>query len=75
MAIITNTEVGGKTAEDPHKPVVQRFDRSKKRWESPHELKSKLDAGTANVVDLDWSYNYYNGHILGVWSAIRLRLD
>ena len=39
------------------------------------ELKARLDAGTAVVVDLDWSRDYAAGHIPGAWYAIRARLD
>jgi rhodanese-related sulfurtransferase len=37
-------------------------------------LRAQLAAGTATVVDLDWSRNYLNGHIPGARYAIRARL-
>ena len=38
-------------------------------------LHARLQAGTAIVVDLDWSRDYVAGHIPGAWYAIRARLD
>jgi 3-mercaptopyruvate sulfurtransferase SseA len=37
-------------------------------------LQDALAAGTAQVVDLDWSRQYVKGHIPGAWFAIRARL-
>ncbi len=37
-------------------------------------LQSRLAAGGAIVVDLDWSRSYLAGHIPGAWFAIRARL-
>src|ERR1700722_17567685 len=37
-------------------------------------LHDRLQAGTAIVVDLDWSRGYVAGHIPGAWYAIRARL-
>ncbi len=37
-------------------------------------LHARLQAGTAVVVDLDWSGGYVAGHIPGAWYAIRARL-
>jgi rhodanese-related sulfurtransferase len=38
-------------------------------------LHDRLQAGTAVVVDLDWSRSFAAGHIPGAWYAIRARLD
>lgn len=38
------------------------------------ELKSLLDAGTVQVVDLDSSLRYREGHIPGAWHVVRSRL-
>jgi rhodanese-related sulfurtransferase len=38
-------------------------------------LRARLQAGSAVVVDLDWSRGYTAGHIPGAWYAIRARLD
>ena len=38
-------------------------------------LRERLDAGTALVVDLDFSRRYLLGHIPGAWFAIRSRLQ
>jgi rhodanese-related sulfurtransferase len=37
-------------------------------------LHARLQAGSAVVVDLDWSRGYIAGHIPGAWYAIRARL-
>lgn len=37
-------------------------------------LHARLQAGTATVVDLDWSRSFVAGHIPGAWYAIRARL-
>jgi rhodanese-related sulfurtransferase len=37
-------------------------------------LRDRLQAGTAVVVDLDWSRGFVAGHIPGAWYAIRARL-
>jgi len=37
-------------------------------------LQARLQAGTAVVVDLDWSRGFIAGHIPGAWYAIRARL-
>ena len=54
---------------------MQGFDSPKALRISANDLKVKLDAGTAVVVDLNWSRGYYDGHIPGSWYAIRSRLD
>jgi rhodanese-related sulfurtransferase len=41
---------------------------------SVEELHARLQAGTATVVDLDWSRGFIAGHIPGAWYAIRARL-
>lgn len=38
-------------------------------------LRAQLQAGTATVVDLDWSRGFVAGHVPGAWYAIRARLD
>jgi rhodanese-related sulfurtransferase len=38
------------------------------------DLAARMEAGTASVVDLDWSRDYRAGHIPGAWYAIRARL-
>lgn len=75
VAIMTSKETGGETTTGPHKPAVQGFDSSKTLRISANDLKAKLDAGTAVVVDLNWSRGYYDGHIPDSWYAIRSRLD
>ena len=38
-------------------------------------LRAALQAETTQVIDLDWSRHYYQGHIPGAWFAIRARLQ
>ena len=42
---------------------------------SPQDLNERISARSVNVVDLNWSRGYYDGHIPGAWYAIRARLD
>lgn len=37
-------------------------------------LQAQLQAGTATVIDVDWSRDYIAGHIPGAWFGIRARL-
>lgn len=75
VAIMTNTEAGGATATGPHRSKIAGYDDSKALRISASDLKVRLSTGTANVVDLNWSKDYYDGHIPGAWYAIRSRLD
>ncbi|MEC7395714.1 MAG: rhodanese-like domain-containing protein [Pseudomonadota bacterium] len=75
VAIMTNAEAGGEIVTGPHRPAVRGFDSSKAKRISPKDLKAILNSGEANVVDLNWSRGYYDGHIPGAWYAIRARLD
>ena len=72
---MTNAEAGGEIVTGPHRPAVRGFDSSKAKRISPKDLKEILNSGEANVVDLNWSRGYYDGHIPGAWYAIRARLD
>ena len=38
-------------------------------------LQQRMQAGGVSVIDVDWSRDYYEGHIPGAWYAIRSRLD
>ena len=75
VAIMTNKEAGGDIASGPHKPAIQGFDSSKAVRISPKDLNERISTGSSNVVDLNWSRGYYEGHIPGAWYAIRARLD
>ena len=41
---------------------------------APTDLRSLLDDGAVQVIDLDWSRLYSKGHIPGAWWAIRARI-
>ncbi|MCG8546378.1 MAG: thiosulfate sulfurtransferase [Alphaproteobacteria bacterium] len=41
---------------------------------APTDLRSLLDDGSVQVIDLDWSRLYSKGHIPGAWWAIRARI-
>ena len=75
VAIMTNEEAGGDIVSGPYKPTVQGFDKSKVELISPSDLKEWMASDRVNVVDLNWSRGYYDGHIPGAWYAIRSRLD
>ncbi len=75
VAIMTNDEAGGDIASGPHKPAIQGFDSRKAVRISPQDLNERISTGSVNVVDLNWSRGYYDGHIPGAWYAIRARLD
>lgn len=38
-------------------------------------LQQRMQAGGVSVIDVDWSRDYYAGHIPGAWYGIRSRLD
>ena len=75
VAIMTNAETGGEMVSGPHRAAVQGVDTSKAARIGVADLQARLDAGTASIVDLNWSRGYYDGHIPGAWYAIRSRLD
>ena len=72
---MTNEEAGGDIVSGPYNPAVRGFDRSKVELISPSDLKERMASERVNVVDLNWSRGYYDGHIPGAWYAIRSRLD
>jgi rhodanese-related sulfurtransferase len=57
-----------------HAPRVLGLDNAPTAGIGVSDLRDRLAAGTAQVIDLDTSRNYAKGHIPGAWFAIRSRL-
>ncbi len=74
VAIIGLDAAGGACAKGPHLPQALGLDRVSASTIEASTLQEALASGIAQVVDLDWSRNYYQGHIPGAWFAIRARL-
>src|SRR5439155_3208093 len=55
-------------------PVIPELERAVPATISPSELKTLIDKGEVNVVDLAPSIAYETGHIPGAWFAVRARL-
>ncbi len=62
------------TATGAYVPRVLGVDNMSVRSIDAAALHARLQAGTAVVVDLDWSRGFVAGHIPGAWYAIRARL-
>jgi 3-mercaptopyruvate sulfurtransferase SseA len=74
VAIMSLDEAGGASAKGPHIPQALGLEKvSAPAIEAP-ALQDALAVGTVQVVDLDWSRHYDQGHIPGAWFAIRARL-
>jgi rhodanese-related sulfurtransferase len=74
VAVLTlDMRVAG-TATGVHVPRVLALDDVPVPSINVAALRAGLQAGTAIVVDLDWSRGYVAGHIPGAWYAIRARL-
>jgi rhodanese-related sulfurtransferase len=74
VAIITLEAAGGARVQGPHVPHTLGLDTHAVAAMDAVTLHQALTAGTAQVVDLDWSRAYVKGHIPGAWFAIRARL-
>lgn len=74
VAIMRFDEAGGVSAKGPHIPQALGLEKVSVSTLEATALQDALAAGTAQVVDLDWSRHYYKGHIPGAWFAIRSRL-
>jgi len=71
---ITLDEIGGASEKGAYAPKTLGLDTANADLIEPAALKDMLDAGTAAVIDLDWSRAYYQGHIPGAHYIIRSRL-
>ena len=58
----------------PYRPRVLGLDGADAAVISAADLRQRLEAGAATVVDLSLSRDYRAGHIPGAWFAIRARL-
>jgi 3-mercaptopyruvate sulfurtransferase SseA len=74
VAIMTIDAAGGASARGPHVPHTLGLETVSVSAIDAVTLRGALTAGTAQVVDLDWSRQYVKGHIPGAWFAIRSRL-
>jgi rhodanese-related sulfurtransferase len=75
VAIMTIDAAGGAIARGPHVPHTLGLETVSVSAIDAVTLRGALTAGTAQVVDLDWSRHYVKGHIPGAWFAIRARLQ
>jgi rhodanese-related sulfurtransferase len=74
VAIMTLEAAGGALVQGPHVPHTLGLDTIAVSAMDAVTLHQALTAGTAQVIDLDWSRHYVKGHIPGAWFAIRSRL-
>jgi rhodanese-related sulfurtransferase len=74
VAVLTWGAADGDWVTGRHEPRVLGLDRAAPGAIGAATLREWLDAGTALVVDLDFSRRYILGHIAGAWFAIRSRL-
>jgi len=78
IAVLTAGPAVGDSGDDwvsgHHVPRVLGFDAAAISGIGPSDLSRALAAGSAVVVDLDFSRRYGEGHIPGAWFATRARL-
>jgi rhodanese-related sulfurtransferase len=74
VAVLTLEMHAVGTATGAHVPVVLGLDGVTVPSIDVAALQARLQAGTAVVIDLDWSRGFVAGHIPGAWYAIRSRL-
>jgi rhodanese-related sulfurtransferase len=74
VAVLVVGPATGEWAKGPHVPRVLGLDGNAVATIEPAALRDGMSAGSAVVVDLDFSRNYGRGHIPGAWFAIRARL-
>jgi rhodanese-related sulfurtransferase len=74
VAVLVSGPADGDQVVGPHVPRVLGLDMTTVRGIVATDLRDRLAAGTAAVVDLDLSRRHAQGHIPGAWFAIRARL-
>jgi rhodanese-related sulfurtransferase len=74
VAIMSLDDAGGASAKGPHISQALGLEKVSAPTIEVSALQEALAAGAVQVVDLDWSRHYYQGHIPGAWFAIRARL-
>ena len=75
LAVLTWGAADGDWIVGGHEPRIPGLDTAAPGAIGAATLRGRLDAGTALVVDLDFSRRYLLGHIPGAWFAIRSRLQ
>jgi rhodanese-related sulfurtransferase len=75
VAIMTLNDVGGERVKGSPTPHTLGLEQVSLPAIDAIALRQALTAGTVQVVDLDWSRQYYRGHIPGAWFAVRARLQ
>lgn len=75
VAVLTAGPAEGDWVTGRHVPRVLGLDGASAPGIAATELRDRLAAGTAAVIDLELSRRYAQGHIPGAWFAIRSRLD
>jgi rhodanese-related sulfurtransferase len=74
VATIRLEDLPGSRVTGPHRPHALGLEHARVAAISPAELKRLLEAGTATLIDLEYSKAYRSGHIPGAWFASRTRL-
>ncbi|MDX2155691.1 MAG: rhodanese-like domain-containing protein [Hyphomicrobiaceae bacterium] len=74
VAVIRLDEIPGERTTGPHRPRALGLERATAPTITPAELQASLEAGTATLIDLEYSKPYRNGHIPGAWFSTRTRL-
>ena len=74
VAVLVANEADGDWAYGPHRPRVLGLDVAKASAIGLQDLRARLEAGEATVVDLDLSSRYAKAHIPGAFHAVRARL-
>ena len=74
VAIMSIEDAGGARVTGPQAPHTLGLEQISVAAIDVAALGKALQAGTVQVIDLDWSRQYVRGHIPGAWFAIRSRL-
>lgn len=75
VAIMALDDMGGEWVQGPPMPRTLGLEHISVPTIDAIALHEALTAGTVQVVDLDWSRQYYRGHIPGACFAVRARLQ
>jgi rhodanese-related sulfurtransferase len=74
VAVIRLEQVPGSRVTGPHRPNALGLERARVATITPAELKRRFEVGTVQLIDLEYSKHYRNGHVPGAWFATRTRL-
>ncbi len=75
VAVMSLADLPGERTTGPHRPHTLGLAEATAPTITPAALKPQLDAGTAVVIDLEYSKAYRNGHIPRAWFSTRTRLE